>query len=80
MDPYVESWGEILGPQALDLALLTGFLALSLVSFFRKSVRLKYVTFVAAVALHGVREEPAGLGRGHVRRRGSQPARFSSTA
>ena len=53
MDPYVESWGEILGPQALDLALLTGFLALSLVSFFRKSVRLKYVTFVAAVAYMG---------------------------
>jgi NosR/NirI family nitrous oxide reductase transcriptional regulator len=53
VDPYVESWGEILGPQALDLALLTGFLALSLVSFFRKSVRLKYVTLVAAVAYMG---------------------------
>jgi NosR/NirI family nitrous oxide reductase transcriptional regulator len=53
VDPYVESWGEILGPQALDLALLTGFLALSLVSFFRKSVRLKFVTFVAAVAYMG---------------------------
>ena len=53
MEPYVEGWGEILGPQALDLGLLTGFLALSLVSFFRKSVRLKYVTFVAAVAYMG---------------------------
>jgi NosR/NirI family nitrous oxide reductase transcriptional regulator len=53
VDPYVESWGEILRPQALDLALLTGFLALSLVSFFRKSVRLKLVTFVAAVAYMG---------------------------
>ena len=53
MDPYVESWAEILRPQALDLALLTGFLALSLVSFFRKSVRLKLVTFVAAVAYMG---------------------------
>ena len=53
MDPYVEGWGEILGPQALDLALLTSFLVLSLVSFFRKSVRLKYVTFAAAVAYMG---------------------------
>jgi NosR/NirI family nitrous oxide reductase transcriptional regulator len=53
VDPYVESWAEILRPQALDLALLTGFLALSLVSFFRKSVRLKLVTFVAAVAYMG---------------------------
>ena len=53
MDPYVESWAEILRPQALDLALLTGFLALSLVSFFRKSVRLKLVTFVAAVVYMG---------------------------
>jgi NosR/NirI family transcriptional regulator, nitrous oxide reductase regulator len=53
VDPYVESWAEILRPQALDLALLTGFLALSLVSFFRKSVRLKLVTFVAAVVYMG---------------------------
>jgi polyferredoxin len=53
VDPYVESWGEILGPQALDLALFTGFLALALVSFFRKSVALKYVTFVAAVGYLG---------------------------
>ena len=49
MDPFVESWGEILRPQALDLALVTGFLALALVSFFRKSVRLRFVTFIAAV-------------------------------
>jgi polyferredoxin len=53
VEPYVEGWGEILGPQALDLALLTGFLVLSLVSFFRKSVRLKFVTFAAAVAYMG---------------------------
>ena len=51
MDPVVESWRDILGPQALDLILLSAFLALSLVSFFRKSVRLKLVTFVAAVAI-----------------------------
>ena len=48
-----ETWREILGPQAIDLGLLTGFIALALVSFFRKSVRLKYVTFVAAVGYLG---------------------------
>ena len=53
MDPVVESRRDILGPQALDLILLTAFLALSLVSFFRKSVRLKLVTFVAAVVYMG---------------------------
>ena len=53
MDPVVESWRDILGPQAVDLILLTTFLALSLVSFFRKSVRLKLVTFVAAVVYMG---------------------------
>ena len=35
--------GTSCGPQALDLALLVGFIALALVGFFRKSVRLKYV-------------------------------------
>ena len=53
MNPPVESWREILGPQALDLILLSGFLALALVSFFRKSVRLKLATFVAAVVYMG---------------------------
>ncbi len=53
MDPAVEGWREILVPQALDLGLLTAFLALTLVSFFRKSVPLKYVTFVAAVGYLG---------------------------
>ena len=53
MDPAVESWREILTSQALDLALLTAFIALALVSFFRKSVALKYVTFVAAVGYLG---------------------------
>ena len=53
MDPAVESWRDILGPQALDLGLLIAFLALTLVSFFRKSVALKYVTFVAAVGYLG---------------------------
>jgi NosR/NirI family transcriptional regulator, nitrous oxide reductase regulator len=49
----VESWGEILGPQALDLTVLCGFIALALVSFFRKSERLKVVTLVVAVGYMG---------------------------
>jgi len=53
VDPFVETWGEILRPQALDLVLFTGFFALALVSFFRKSVTLKYVTFVAAIGYLG---------------------------
>ena len=48
-----ESWREILGPQAIDLTLLAAFVALALVSFFRKSVRLKYVTLAAAVGYMG---------------------------
>ena len=53
MDPAAEGWREILRPQALDLVLLAAFLALALVSFFRKSIPLKYVTFVAAVGYMG---------------------------
>jgi NosR/NirI family transcriptional regulator, nitrous oxide reductase regulator len=53
VNPAAESWREILAPQALDLALLTAFLAFALVGFFRKSVRLKYVTLVAAVGYMG---------------------------
>ena len=48
-----ETWRDILGPQTLDLVLLTGFIVLALVSFFRKSVRLKYVTLVVAVGYMG---------------------------
>jgi NosR/NirI family nitrous oxide reductase transcriptional regulator len=54
MTPDVaETWRDILGPQAIDLALLAGFLTLALVSFFRKSVRLKYVTLAVAVLYMG---------------------------
>ncbi len=49
----VETWRDILGPQAIDLSLLAAFVALALVSFFRKSVRLKYVTLAAAVGYMG---------------------------
>ena len=53
MPELAEGWRDILGPQAVDLLLLTGFMALTLVSFFRKSVRLKWVTMAAAVAYMG---------------------------
>jgi NosR/NirI family transcriptional regulator, nitrous oxide reductase regulator len=49
----VETWRDILGPQVIDLVLLAGFLTLALVSFFRKSVRLKYVTLAVAVLYMG---------------------------
>jgi polyferredoxin len=48
------SWAEDIKAQALDLAALAAFLTLAFVSFFRKSVRLKYVTLVLAVAYLGV--------------------------
>jgi len=53
VDAAAEGWREILQPQALDLILLAAFLALALVSFFRKSIPLKYLTFVAAVGYMG---------------------------
>jgi NosR/NirI family transcriptional regulator, nitrous oxide reductase regulator len=53
VDPAVEGWREILQPQLLDLGLFAAFITLALVSFFRKSVPLKYVTFVAAVGYMG---------------------------
>jgi NosR/NirI family transcriptional regulator, nitrous oxide reductase regulator len=46
-------WREVVGSQALDLTLFAAFTALALVSFFRKSVRLKQVTFAAAVLYLG---------------------------
>ena len=49
----VETWADILGPQYLDLALLTAFIVLALVSFRRKSVPLKFVTFAAAIGYMG---------------------------
>jgi NosR/NirI family nitrous oxide reductase transcriptional regulator len=48
-----ESWREVLAPQALDLTLVAGFIAFALVSFFRKSVPLKYVALAAAVGYLG---------------------------
>ena len=49
----VESWADILAPQYLDIALLAAFLALAMVSFTRKSVPLKLVTFALAIGYMG---------------------------
>ena len=49
----VETWADILGPQYLDIALLAAFLVLAWVSFKRKSVALKLVTFVLAIGYMG---------------------------
>ena len=47
------TWADDIRAQALDIALVAGFSVLAFVSFFRKSVRLKYVTLVAAVLFLG---------------------------
>ena len=49
----VESFSDILAPQALDLAVLTAFLILAMVSFRRKSVPLKFVTLAFSVLYLG---------------------------
>lgn len=49
----VETWGDILTPQAADLAILSVFMVLAVVSFRRKSVTLKFVTLAAAVLYMG---------------------------
>jgi hypothetical protein len=50
----VETWQQIVRSQAADIGLFAAFSALALTSFFRKSVKLKYVTLVASVAYLGV--------------------------
>ncbi len=49
----IESWRDILAPQWLDLVMMAVFVTIAMVSFFRKSVRLKYATFVLAVGYMG---------------------------
>ena len=49
----VPSWADDLRAQALDIALIAAFAGLAFAGFFRKSVWLKYVTLVAAVAYLG---------------------------
>ncbi len=52
-DEQQPGWRDIVGTQAADLAGFGAFTALALVSFFRKSVRLKYVTLAIAVVYLG---------------------------
>jgi polyferredoxin len=52
-DEDLPTWSEDLRAQAVDVSLVAAFIALALVSFFRKSDRLKVVTLVAAVAYLG---------------------------
>ena len=49
----IETWATLVRDQAVDLAMFAAFATLAMVSFFRKSVRLKYVTLVAAVVYLG---------------------------
>ena len=53
-DEPVETWRQLVTDQAADIGLFVAFAALALTSFFRKSVPLKNVTLVAAVAYLGV--------------------------
>ena len=48
------TWRQIVGAQATDLVLFPAFVALALVGFFRKSVRLKYITLAASVLYLGI--------------------------
>jgi polyferredoxin len=50
----VPTWRQVVGAQAVDLVLFPAFLGLALVGFFRKSVRLKYVTLAASVIYLGI--------------------------
>ncbi len=52
-EEVAETWGDLISTQAVDLGVLAAFLLLAYVSFHRKSVRLKYVTLLAAVAYMG---------------------------
>ncbi len=47
------TWAEDIRAQAVDIALVAGFSVLAFVSFFRKSVRLKYITLVVSVLFLG---------------------------
>ncbi len=52
-DEAILSWTEDLKDQAVDLTMFTAFATLALVSFFRKSERLKWITMAAAVLYLG---------------------------
>ena len=50
----VETWGEILRPQAVDIALTAGLIGFALFSFSQRSKPLKYTTLAFTVAYLGV--------------------------
>jgi NosR/NirI family transcriptional regulator, nitrous oxide reductase regulator len=50
----VDTWRQVVGGQAVELALFAAFATLALVGFFRKSVSLKYVTLAASVGYLGL--------------------------
>jgi len=52
-DEAIPSWTDDLKDQALSLTMFAGFATLALVSFFRKSERLKWITMGIAVAYLG---------------------------
>ena len=54
LDTGGPSFLELAGPQLPGIALFVAFAALAMVSFFRKSVRLKYVTLGVALLYMGV--------------------------
>jgi polyferredoxin len=47
------TWADDIRAQAIDISAVAGFCVLAFVSFFRKSVRLKYITLAAAVLYLG---------------------------
>ena len=52
-EEQVPGWRDVLREQAWDLTFFAAFIGLTLVSFFRKSVRLKYVALAGAVGYLG---------------------------
>jgi polyferredoxin len=52
-DEEAPTWADDIRAQSLDIGMVAAFSVLAFVSFFRKSVRLKYVTLVAAVGYLG---------------------------
>jgi NosR/NirI family nitrous oxide reductase transcriptional regulator len=53
-EEQVETWADILRPQALDIAFTSGLIAFALFSFSRRSKPLKYATLAITVAYLGV--------------------------
>jgi polyferredoxin len=54
LDDAQPSLFELAGDQWVDIGMFAAFATLAMVSFFRKSVRLKYVTLVASVLYMGI--------------------------